>query len=153
MTATPPDAVAPARRVLIVDDEEAIRHALTRFFQRRGWVVDEAADGARALECLLRGDDPEPYDAVISDMRMPRLTGEQLHDALARERPQLVRRCVFSTGDVTAPEMTRFVQRTQCRVLEKPFELARLAALVEALPPRAPYPPSAPATRGPQAPR
>lgn len=134
----PSDGAAAPRRVLVVDDEEAIRHALARFFQRRGWVVEEAADGARALECLLRGDDPEPYDAVISDMRMPRLTGEQLHDALTRERPQLARRCVFSTGDVSSPDTMRFAQRTGCRVLEKPFELARLAALVEALPPRTP---------------
>ena len=109
---------------------------MRRFFTRRGWEVDEAADGARALEQLLGGDDPVPYDAVISDIRMPRLTGEELHDALARERPQLLPRCVFSTGDVTAPDTARFLQRTHCKVLEKPFELARLADLVESLPPR-----------------
>ena len=135
-SATDSAAALPPRRVLLVDDEEAIRLALRRFFTRRGWIVDEAGDGARALEQLLGGDDPVPYDAVISDIRMPRLTGEQLHDALQRERPQLLPRCVFSTGDVSAPEAARFLQRTQCQVLEKPFELARLAALVDALPPR-----------------
>ena len=109
---------------------------MRRFFTRRGWEVDEASDGARALERLLGGDDPVPYDAVISDIRMPHLTGEELHDALARERPQLLPRCVFSTGDVTAPDTARFLQRTRCKVLEKPFELARLADLVESLPPR-----------------
>lgn len=105
---------------------------------RRGWDVDEAADGERALEHLLGGDDPVPYDAVISDLRMPRLGGEELHDALARERPQLLPRCIFSTGDVTAPDTARFLQRTRCQILEKPFELAGLAAMVEALPPRSP---------------
>ena len=129
-------ATTPARRVLLVDDEAAIRNALHRFFARRGWHVDEAADGERALACLLAGDDPVPYDAVISDFRMPRLTGEQLHDALARERPALLERCVFSTGDVTAPDAARFRARTCCRVLEKPFELGQLAAMVEAFPPR-----------------
>jgi DNA-binding NtrC family response regulator len=127
---------ADARRVLLVDDEDAIRSALRRYFARRGWIVDEAADGARALERLLDGDDPVPYDAVISDMRMPHLNGEQLHDALERDRPQLLARCVFSTGDLSSPEAARFVQRTNCRVLEKPFELAKLADLVESLPPR-----------------
>ena len=137
MTASPlPPDSAPARRVLVVDDEDAIRSALRRFFARRGWSVDEAADGRRALEQLLAGDDPVPYDAVISDIRMPRLSGEQLHDALARERPELLARCIFSTGDVGAPEAASFVHRTHCRVLEKPFELARLAALVDELPPR-----------------
>lgn len=135
-TSTLPDP-ATARRVLLVDDEDAIRSALRRFFARRGWHVDEAADGSRALAQLLAGDDPVPYDAVISDIRMPRLSGEELHDALARERPTLLPRCVFSTGDVSAPEIASFVQRTHCQVLEKPFELARLAALVESLPPRA----------------
>ena len=135
VTSPPPDPAGP-RRVLLVDDEDAIRHALRRFFARRGWAVDEASDGEHALRCLLGGEDPVPYDAVISDIRMPRLTGEQLHDALQRERPHLLQRIVFSTGDVTAPDTARFLQRTQCQVLEKPFELARLAAIVEALPPR-----------------
>jgi DNA-binding NtrC family response regulator len=127
---------AAPRRLLLVDDEDAIRSALRRLFARRGWIVHEAADGERALECLLGGEDPVPYDAVISDMRMPRLTGEQVHDALQAARPQLLARCIFSTGDVSAPEAASFLERTRCRVLEKPFELAQLVALVEALPPR-----------------
>ena len=123
-------------RVLLVDDEYAIRAALRRYFTRRGWDVEEATDGARALESLLAGDDPVPYDAVICDFRMPHLTGEQLHDRLQRERPALLAHCIFSTGDVTAPDAARFLQRTQCRVLEKPFELTTLAALIDALPAR-----------------
>ena len=133
---TAPPSNGPQRRVLLVDDEDAIRNALRRFFSRRGWLVEEAADGELALERLLGGDDPVPYDAIIRDIRMPRLTGEQLHDALLRARPHLLPRCVFSTGDVTAPEAANFLQRTHCQVLEKPFELAQLSAIVDALPPR-----------------
>ena len=124
------------RRLLVVDDEPVIRSALARFFTRRGWQVDEAADGEVARECLLGGSDPVPYDAVISDMRMPRLSGERLHDALQRERPQLLDRCIFSTGDVGSPDAAEFIERTHCRVIAKPFELRELADMITALPHR-----------------
>ena len=134
-----PRTGAPAdvpRRILVVDDEPVIRAALTRFFTRRGWQVDEAADGEAARECLLGGSDPVPYDAVISDMRMPRLSGARLHDELQRARPELLERCIFSTGDVGSPDASAFIERTHCRVIAKPFELAELADIVGALPPR-----------------
>ena len=135
----PAGRAAPAdvpRRLLVVDDEPVIRSALTRFFTRRGWQVDEAPDGEVARECLLGGSDPVPYDAVISDMRMPRLSGERLHDVLQRERPQLLDRCIFSTGDVGSPDAAKFIERTRCRVIAKPFELHELADIVAALPSR-----------------
>lgn len=126
---------AASPRLLVIDDEPAIRSALRRFFTRRGWSVDEADDGDSALARLLADADGDalPYDAVISDMRMQRLSGEELHDTLQRERPGLLARVIFSTGDVSAPDAARFVERTRCTVLEKPFELAHLAALAERL--------------------
>ena len=130
-----PDGHAP-RRILVVDDEPVIRTALSRFFRRRGWHVDEAADGEVARECLLGGSDPVPYDAVISDMRMPRLSGARLHDELQRERPQLLERCSFSTGDGGSPDAAAFIERTRCPVIAKPFELAALEVLVTSMPPR-----------------
>ena len=54
-TRRPTAAHPSARRVLIVDDEETIRQALTRFYQRRGWVVTQAADGLGAVERLIGG--------------------------------------------------------------------------------------------------
>ena len=124
VTATQPDGL---RRVLIVDDEETIRQALTRFYQRRGWVVTQAEDGSRALERLIRGS--EPYDLVISDMKMPDFSGIELHAALTEMRPELVDRLLFCTGDVDSPAVSSFVADTNCRVLLKPFDLRTLAAL------------------------
>jgi DNA-binding response OmpR family regulator len=123
-------ASPPVRRVLLVDDEPVIRFALRRFFQRQGWSVDEAADGNAALALLLGDGGGPTYDVVISDLRMPGLSGMELHARLAHERPELLRRVILSTGDAASPEAAAFLQRSACPVLNKPFELAELRALV-----------------------
>lgn len=125
-------------RVLVIDDESTIRAALRRFFKRRDWIFDEAEDGARGLEKLLApGAD---YTAIISDLRMPGMSGMALHDELARQRPELLDRLVFSTGDVASKDAAEFVQRTRCIILEKPFELSKLGETLERI--RAATPPS-----------
>ena len=82
---------APAKpSVLVIDDEPTIRAALRRYFKRRDWIFDEAEDGARGLEKLLApGAD---YTAIISDLRMPGMSGMALHDELAERRPELLDR-------------------------------------------------------------
>ena len=126
-----PPATTLLPRVLLIDDERPIRKALSRYFTRRAWHVDEAEDGAAALELLLGSTvDEPPYELVISDLRMPGISGVVLHDRLAAQRPALLDRLVFSTGDVVSPEAAEFVARTRCAVLEKPFELSDLDALI-----------------------
>lgn len=109
---------------LIIDDEPAIRGALRRFFVRRGWDVEEAPDGASG--CALLDQHGERYGVVISDLRMPNFSGIELHDHVQVTQPALLRRFVFGTGDVASEEAARFVQRTTCHVLQKPFELRML---------------------------
>ena len=72
----------PQRRVLLVDDEGTIRQALRRFFQRQGWHVDEADDGGAALALLLDGAPEDAYDVIISDLRMPGVSGIEMHERL-----------------------------------------------------------------------
>jgi DNA-binding NtrC family response regulator len=125
-------------RVLVIDDESTIRAALRRYFKRRDWAFDEAEDGARGLAKLLApGAD---YTAIISDLRMPGMSGMALHDELARQRPDLLDRLVFSTGDVASKDAAEFVQRTRCTILEKPFELSKLGETLERI--RAATPPA-----------
>ena len=126
------DAPAPGtpdreggRRVLIIDDEPSIRMALRRFFTKRDWVVDEAGDGGAALRALLAPDAPE-YTLVVSDLKMPGLSGIALHDRLMAERPAIVKRMIFSTGDVASLDAREFIDRVEAPVLQKPFELATL---------------------------
>lgn len=119
----------PKPRVLVIDDESTIRAALRRYFKRRDWLVDEAEDGARGLEKLLSSD--ADYTAIISDLRMPGMSGVALHDEIARRRPELLDRLVFSTGDVASRDAAEFLQRTRCPILEKPFELSKLGETLE----------------------
>jgi two-component system cell cycle sensor histidine kinase/response regulator CckA len=114
-----------ARRVLIIDDEPSIRMALRRFFTRRHWLVDEAGDGGAALRALLAPDAPD-YTLIVSDLKMPGLSGIALHDRLVSERPGIVDRMIFSTGDVASPDAHAFLDRVKAPVLQKPFELTTL---------------------------
>lgn len=123
-TASDAPGVARTRQALIIDDEPSIRAALGRFFTRRGWQVHEAVDGRAGYACLQDG--AARFDIVVSDLRMPGLSGIELHDILAMEQPAVLRRFVFSTGDVASADAASFVQRTSCPVLQKPFELRML---------------------------
>ena len=118
---------ADCRRVLIVDDEATIRRALVRFYTRRGWAATEAENGARALYRLI--DESEDFDLIISDVKMPEVSGIELHAALNTLRPEMLDRLVFCTGEMQSAPVAEFFARTGCRVLLKPFDLKTLAAL------------------------
>lgn len=126
-TPTPP-------RVLVVDDETTIRVALRRFFTRMGWRVDEAEDGDRALAMILedrRQHATPPYSLVVSDLRMPGLSGIELHERIGRDCPEVLARLVFSTGDLVSEEAADFARETTCEIIEKPFEFAKLRATID----------------------
>ena len=120
---------AGRRRALIIDDERSVRMALARYFERAGWDVDEAEDGSVALRMLELPGSPD-YALVISDLRMPGRNGLEVHDWLGEHRPELFARLIMATGDVASPMVRQFMQRTPRPVLEKPFELSTLAAMV-----------------------
>ena len=107
-------------RVLLVDDEPAVRGPLGRFLQRRGAVVREAADGAEALAALER----EPCEIVVADLRMPGMDGAALYRALLGKDPATARRMVFLSGDVSQIGALDPGGIDPGRVLLKPVELA-----------------------------
>lgn len=120
------------RRALVVDDEPTIRSALARYLRRAGWEAEEAEDGSVALRKLGRiGLDG--YQVVVSDLRMPNCSGVELHDWLAENRPDLFARLIITTGDLASPAWSTFVARTPRPLIEKPFDLAVLAQLIEAV--------------------
>lgn len=117
--------------VLVIDDEVAVRATLSRMFRRSGWRVREASRGEEALLALL-GEDGEPLpDVIFCDLRMPGLSGQQVHDALFTARPELLRRFAFVTGDVIGDGAARYLIESGRPVLEKPFTIAEAAAVVE----------------------
>jgi CheY-like chemotaxis protein len=117
--------------ILIIDDEHAIRQGLRRFLTRRGWAVEESADGADALAKLLRPEAARIYDVVLCDLKMAGVSGMDVYERTMSAAPLIARRFILSTGDTTAPDVAGFLSQVSVPVLEKPFELAALEALAE----------------------
>ena len=127
--AAPPPTAAPATgpvTVLVVDDETALRNALLRFLGRRGIEGQGVADGADALRALAERD----FDVIISDVRMPGMSGREFLERLRRERPALVARLLFSTGDTFAPETAALIKESGVPTVTKPFDFAELERVI-----------------------
>ena len=107
-------------RVLVVDDEASVRVSLQRYLAGRGHQVETTASGQDALNRLRAAS----YDAVILDMRMPDLSGEQLFERLRSSDPSHAERVIFTTGDLVNEQMRRFLDGTGRPCVAKPFEFA-----------------------------
>jgi two-component system NtrC family sensor kinase len=119
--AVPPvHPVGDSLRVLVVDDEASVRVSLQRYLAGRGHEVETTASGHDALARLRQGS----YDAVIVDMRMPDLSGEQLFEKLRSDDPAHAERVIFTTGDLVNEQMRRFLDGTGRPCVPKPFEFA-----------------------------
>jgi two-component system NtrC family sensor kinase len=80
------------------------------------------------------------YDLILSDLRMPGLDGPALYDWIAAERPALVDRIGFITGDTLGAGAARFIGRAGRPVIEKPFTPQSVAKLVDAIARKQPVP-------------
>src|SRR5216110_2541343 len=132
----PPAPTAPATgpvTVLIVDDETALRNALLRFLGRRGIHGEGVADWAEALRVLQQ----RSFDVIISDVRMPGMSGREFLERLGRDRPDLVPRVVLSTGDTFAPDTAALLKQSGVPTVTKPFDFAMLERLLREVATRA----------------
>lgn len=112
-------------KVLLVEDESAVRAPLARFLTRRGASVREAGDGEAALALLAS----EPADVVIADCRMPVMDGVALYRTLQVRHPSLAARMLFLSGDVAQLGAVG-AEIAADRVLPKPLELAELERFI-----------------------
>ena len=111
------------RRVLVVDDNVAIRELLARFLFSEGHSWQLAADGIEALR-QLEGTD---FDLVMTDLHMPGMTGEQLVQEIKKRKPKLP--VLLITGN--EPPV---VSRVFDGVLRKPFSFDQLREAIDVLP-------------------
>ena len=135
-----PDAPSPAEsvtsagkpplRVLVADDEEAVRRLLVRRVKQRGFEVFEAASGRTALQQI--ADHPD-LDAIVSDLKMPDTSGFELLEWLATHLPGLLERTIVISGDVQSQAVTKVVKRFRCAIFEKPLDLDAVVAKIESL--------------------
>jgi len=117
-------------RILVVDDEPALRRTYERALRPRGFEVTAIGDPHLAYELLESAE----HDLVLLDIHLPGLAGDALYLALARRWPRLAGRVVLLTGDPNALDRDWPAELRQRPVLLKPFSLDALYdAVVEAL--------------------
>jgi PAS domain S-box-containing protein len=113
----------PGCRVLIVDDEDGVRRSTGAFLARCGYVVEEAASGEDALRKIEAGE----FDAIMLDLRMPGMSGEEVFQQVASRWPALAERVIFATGDLVSGATRDFLTTTPNATVEKPYSLSDLA--------------------------
>lgn len=125
------DVVVDGARLLIVDDEPTVRAVVREQAEPRGWKVCEAGSAEEALRSPL-----VEYDAILCDLRMSGIGGIGFHDHLAADRPELIDRIVYFSGDLASPETIRFSARCRRPLIEKPFDFDELFARLAELAPK-----------------
>jgi two-component system, NtrC family, sensor kinase len=115
-----------ALSVLLIDDEEGLRRAVLSFLKRRGMHAVAVGDGADALRALRR----EHFDVIVSDVRMPGMSGGEFLERLRRDYPAMVNRLVFTTGDTFAADTSTLLRDAGVPSLVKPYDFEKLEALL-----------------------
>jgi adenylate cyclase len=117
------DETARVRPILlIVDDEEQILSALKRALRREDYEIVAAESAAAALRIL----DERPVDAILSDQKMPGISGVQLLAKAAQRRPDAVRMLITGWTEEIPTERLREVGI--CAIVTKPWDDAKLKA-------------------------
>jgi PAS domain S-box-containing protein len=116
-------------RVLLVDDEPLVLRSVTRMLRRTHTVVS-AGSAREALALIEAGD---RFDAILTDLHMPGMSGRDLAASIAAVAPDQAARVVLVTGGTACAETARFLDRCANPPLYKPFQRAALTAAVDAV--------------------
>jgi DNA-binding response OmpR family regulator len=111
-------------RILIIEDDAEMRSLLQEFFKGEGFETDEVSNGLEGLKKLRL----ESFDLVITDIRMPGLTGLDILPAIRRLQPLAFIIVITAFGSEQANR--RSLERGATAYLEKPLHFDRLRALI-----------------------
>jgi len=111
--------------ILVADDEKNIREGLREALALDGYEVATAADGREALDSITRGD----VDLLITDLKMPRLSGEELLKSVTAQFPTMP--VIILTGHGTIESAVQAMHDGAYDFLTKPVNLDRLSLLVK----------------------
>lgn len=117
------------KAVLVVDDDQQLASALQWILADENYLVDVAYDGDEAL-LKVRAHD---YDAVICDLKMPHLRGDEFYLQARELRPALADRFIFITGYATDPAVRNFLIEQEVKFLVKPFPIPGLISCLREL--------------------
>jgi PAS domain S-box-containing protein len=115
-------------RILLVEDEPAVRSLTKIVLQRDGYAVIEAADAEGALQAVEKTQ--EPIHLLLTDLSLPKMNGRELADQLVQVVPGI--KMLFMTGHDTAGNEDTAICQDGC-VIQKPFTPDRLSRSVRDL--------------------
>jgi PAS domain S-box-containing protein len=121
------EAWRASETILVVDDEELVRRTAAAALERFGYRVVLAEHGEQALELFQR--EPYAYDAILLDMTMPLMNGEEVLPLLRRIRPDI--KVIVCSGYSEAEAMQRFSDMES--FIQKPYSSLHLAEKVRAV--------------------
>jgi len=114
--------------LLVIEDETTVQAFLKAALEKHGFQIVMANSGAEGLRMLQE----QSFHGVISDMRTPGgVSGDDVHAWLKENRPELVKRMLFITGDIVNEETLDTLQRTGVPCIEKPFRVQELVNAVK----------------------
>ena len=117
------------KAVLVVDDDRQLASALQWILADENFLVDVAFDGEEAMLKVKAHE----YDAVICDLKMPKLRGDEFYLKAKDARPSLADRFIFITGFAADPHIALFFNRHEVKYLVKPFSIQVLIDCVKSL--------------------
>ena len=115
--------------VLVIDDESSVRTVVRMTLEKAGYDVLEAEDGEQAIEAINTGENRLVVDAVICDIRMPKINGIEAIDYFQREYPHVP--LVILTGYPETEMAVSFLRKGVADYLVKPVDAERLRDAVE----------------------
>jgi two-component system, cell cycle sensor histidine kinase and response regulator CckA len=121
-------ALGGKETVLLVEDDPALREAMREYLKSLGYRVLRAGDGAAALEIARSG---EPIDALVTDLRMPKMDGHELANELTAEKTAL--KVMFVSGNFDREFIDAQNEKGRSAMLSKPFEMRALAGILRDL--------------------
>lgn len=125
---TTPAAKLSRSPILLIEDEPAVMSYIRAVLERSGYSVVCCDSGAEGLRQLQTGE----FQGVVSDMRTPGgVNGADVHEWMVRNRPELVSRLVFITGDIANEDTASTLQRTGVPCVEKPFRVQQFISVIE----------------------
>jgi CheY-like chemotaxis protein len=107
------------RRVLVAEDEPLVLDLFSRLLEQDGAKVTRARDGEEAWSRIVETD----FDLIVADLRMPNLDGRALYERVVEEKPSMMRRFVFATGDLVRQDSLKFLEGLPNRILAKPLDV------------------------------
>lgn len=114
----------PDNKILVIDDERAIRSALRDILEYEGYAITDAQDGAEGLEIIKKDE----FDLVLCDIKMPKLDGMEVLDKIMEQKPDIPVILISGHGDIETAVSA--IKKGAYDFIQKPLDLNRLLVTV-----------------------